>query len=193
MRRGRLPALAVTVFLAVAAAGVPTLGADRSESVIPFGRIVTVLQSPRCLNCHTDAAHAFPRQGDDRHRHLFNVVRGEDGHGAAGLHCSTCHQDANNRASGVPGAPGWHLAPLSMAWEGLSAGEICRAVLDPARNGGRDHAALADHFAHESLVSWAWAPGSDHNGRARTLPPMAHDEFNRTVERWLATGAACPD
>jgi mono/diheme cytochrome c family protein len=163
-----------------------------TESQALFTRIATVLKSPRCMNCHTDADHPFPRQGDDRHRHLFNVARGPSDIGAPGLHCGTCHQDKNNAASGVPGAPGWRLAPLSMAWEGLSDREICRELLDPTRNGQRNAAALADHFAHEALVAWAWSPGTDHNGRARATPPMTHDEFNRMVERWLATGAACP-
>ncbi len=162
------------------------------ESQALFSRIATVLKSPQCMNCHTDAAHPFPRQGDDRHRHLFNVMRGPSDAGAPGLHCGTCHQDKNNAASGVPGAPGWHLAPLSMAWEGLSDGEICRAILDPTRNGQRNAAALADHLTHDALVNWAWAPGTDHNGRPRTPPPITHEELNRTVERWFATGASCP-
>jgi mono/diheme cytochrome c family protein len=163
-----------------------------AKSAALFVHIATVLQSPRCMNCHTDTAHPFPRQGDDRHRHLFNVQRGPDGLGAPGLHCSTCHQPTNNVASGVPGAAGWRLAPLSMAWEGLSVAQICRELVDRTRNGGRDAAALADHFAHETLVNWAWSPGVDHNGRPRTPPPLSHDEFNRLVEGWLAAGMACP-
>jgi mono/diheme cytochrome c family protein len=187
------PSLALVAALVLTLpAGAASAQTSSAESQMLFSRIAAVLKSPRCLNCHTDAAHPFPRQGDDRHRHLFNVERGASDIGALGLHCSTCHQAANNAASGVPGAAGWRLAPLSMAWEGLSDGQICRALLDPTRNGQRNAAALVDHFAHESLVSWAWAPGTDHNGRPRTTPPLAHDEFNRTVERWLATGAACP-
>ena len=54
-----------------------------------------------------------------------------------GLTCSTCHQEANQEESGVPGAVHWHLAPLRMGWEGLSDGELCRALLDPFKNGGR--------------------------------------------------------
>lgn len=165
----------------------------KAESQALFARIVTVLKSPSCMNCHTDAAHPFPRQGDDRHRHLFNVMRGPSDHGAPGLHCSTCHHATNNAASGVPGAPGWGLAPQSTAWEGLSDGEICRELLDRTRNGGRSAAALIDHFAHDGLVNWAWAPGTDHNGRARNTPPLTHEEFNRTVKNWFASGASCPE
>jgi hypothetical protein len=165
----------------------------KAKSQALFARIVTVLKSPSCMNCHTDAAHPFPRQGDDRHRHLFNVTRGPSDYGAPGLHCSTCHHATNNAASGTPGAPGWRLAPLSTAWEGLSDWEICRELLDRTRNGGRKPAALIDHFAHDSLVNWAWAPGTDHNGRARSTPPLTHEEFNRTVKSWFASGAACPE
>src|SRR5579863_460897 len=158
-----------------------------------FGEIARVLQSPRCMNCHTDAAHPFPRQGDDRHRHLFNVERGPTGHGAAGLHCATCHHSANNSVSGVPGAPRWGLPPLSMAWEELSAKEICRKLIDPRRNGGRSLAQLADHFARERLVLWSWSPGVNRAGVPRSTPPLSHDEFMRVVSRWIATGAACPE
>jgi hypothetical protein len=157
-----------------------------------FEEMARVLQSPRCINCHTDAAHAFPRQGDDGHRHMFNVQRGLAGSGAAGLHCSTCHQATNDAASGVPGAEGWRLAPLSMAWEGLSAGEICQELIDSARNGGRSPAQLADHFDHEPLVLWAWSPGVNHAGAARSLPPLSHQQFMMVVSRWVATGSACP-
>lgn len=191
--KSRLP-LALTAALALAlAASAACAQTPNADSQALFSRIATVLKWPRCMNCHTDGAHPFPRQGDDRHRHLFNVQRGESDIGAAGLHCGTCHQAANNAASGVPGAPGWQLAPLSMAWEGLSDGQICRKLLDPASNGQRNAAALTDHIAHDELVNWAWAPGTDHNGRARTPPPLTHEEFNRAFEGWLASGAACPD
>jgi hypothetical protein len=167
--------------------------ASVAESQALFQQLASVIQSPRCMNCHTDAAHPFPRQGDDRHRHMFNVQRGPLGNGAAGLHCSMCHQSTNNAASGVPGAPGWHLAPLSMAWEGLSVKDICKELSDPKRNGGRNAAQLADHFAHEALVLWAWVPGTDHAGHPRSLPPMSHEQFMAIVNRWVEGGAACPE
>jgi hypothetical protein len=189
--------LAIAVFAACASAAALQSRGDAAEpSPEPasalWGEIATVLQSPRCMNCHTDAAHAFPRQGDDRHRHMFNVQRGPVGSGAAGLHCSTCHHDSNNAASGVPGAEGWHLAPLSMAWEGLSANEICQQLTDPARNGGRSAAQIADHFAHEPLVLWSWSPGADHAGVVRSVPPLSHPQFMTIVSRWATNGAVCP-
>ncbi|HLX13910.1 MAG TPA: hypothetical protein VKS24_01720 [Bradyrhizobium sp.] len=193
---GRWPILfvmAVGFVLVLFRSGNGAAPKSQPESARLFGEIATVLQSPRCLNCHTDAAHPFPRQGDDGHRHMFNVERGPTGHGAAGLHCATSHQSANNQVSGVPGAPGWHLAPLSMAWEQLSAKEICRKLIDPRRNGGRSLARLADHFARERLVLWSWSPGVNRAGVPRSTPPLSHDEFMRVVSRWIATGAACPE
>jgi len=80
-----------------------------------------------------------------------------------------------------------------MAWEGLSDSQICHELLDPARNGGRSVAALAEHFAQEPLVLWAWEPGVDHDGRPRQPPPLTHAELNRIVAQWIATGAQCPE
>jgi hypothetical protein len=163
--------------------------ASRSaESRAAFERMLPVLQHPRCMNCHTSTG--FPRQGDDRHRHIMNVSRGTDDHGAVGLRCSTCHQSANQPASGVPGAPDWHLAPLSMAWEGLTASELCRVLFDREK-GGLEPAQLAGHL-ETSFVRWAWSPGIDAHGRPRSTPPMSHRAFVALARRWVATGAVCP-
>ena len=162
----------------------------RAESVAAFERIATVFRHPRCSNCHT--VTDFPRQGDDRHRHAMNIRRGPDGHGVAALRCQACHQRANQAASGVPGADeDWHLAPLSMGWEGLSTPELCRHLLDPARNGGRSGAGVLDHLG-TNLVRWAWSPGISQTGAARTLPPIDYDAFIRDAHRWIDSGAACP-
>ena len=153
-----------------------------------FTQMATVLQGPRCMNCHTNTE--FPRQGDDRHRHLMNVMRGDDNRGAAGLHCNTCHQAANQAASGVPGAPDWHLAPLKMGWEGLTVSQLCRAISDPA-HGGMKPSQLVAHF-NTGLVRWAWTPGVDSHGRARTSPPISHEQFIALTKQWVASGAECP-
>lgn len=79
-----------------------------------------------------------------------------------------------------------------MAWEQLSAKEICRELKDPARNGGRSLAQLVQHFAHEALVLWSWSPGVDRAGLTRSPPPLSHDEFMTVVNRWVSSGAACP-
>ena len=42
-------------------------------------QVYSVLTHPRCINCHT--ATNYPQQGDDRHRHFANVVRGQTGDG----------------------------------------------------------------------------------------------------------------
>jgi hypothetical protein len=186
MRRG----LGLVAVLA-AVSTVPAAGqtADqRAQSAAIFSKMATVMQYPRCMNCHTTTA--FPRQGDDRHRHTMNVMRGPDDCGAAGLHCSTCHHATNQRASGVPGAPDWHLAPLRMAWDGLSAGELCRALFDPA-HGGMKPDGLVAHF-RTGLVRWAWSPGVDAHGRPRTSPPIAYANFMALTRAWIASGAVCP-
>jgi hypothetical protein len=88
-----------------------------------FDSIASVLQHPRCMNCHT--VTQFPRQKDAGIRHTQLVVRGADGHGASALQCEACHQASNSADGKVPGAPHWHLAPLSMGWEGLTRVQIC--------------------------------------------------------------------
>jgi len=155
-----------------------------------FAELATVLKYPRCLNCHASVDH--PRQGDDQHRHLFNVKRGLDDRGAAALRCRTCHQSDNQDASGVPGAPGWRLAPLRMAWDGLSSGQLCKALLDPAR-GGMTPDALVAHLGNERLVAWAWRPGRDSHGTLRQSPPLSHNEFVALARKWAEFGAACPE
>src|SRR5262245_63183339 len=90
-------------------------------SIALFREAGKVLQHPRCLNCHP--AGDRPTQTDRMTPHRPMVARGADGHGAPGLPCSACHQEANYEESGVPGHPLWHLAPASMAWAGKSLGE----------------------------------------------------------------------
>lgn len=161
---------------------------DATRSVALFNQIAPVLEHPRCMNCHTSTD--FPRQGDDRHRHIMNVKRGPENMGAPGLECSTCHQKSNSSA-GVPGNPVWHLAPLSMAWEGRSRGEICRSLLDPKR-GAMTKTQLSHHMGEDPLVAWAWDPGVDVDGHPRNQPPIGHEAFGKLVDQWLESGAHCP-
>src|ERR1700730_11742651 len=133
-----------------------------SEGVAAWRQVYTVMTHPRCINCHT--AGNYPEQGDDRHRHLFNVVRGPTGKGVPAVQCVTCHQSANADTTGVPGAHGWHLAPLSMRWQDtndqiLSSAAVCRAVTDRTKNNGLDATGLLKHHTEEPLVLWAWNPG----------------------------------
>src|SRR6266699_2101294 len=106
-----------------------------TESLAAWDKIVTVLQHPRCLNCHQLIS---PLQGDGRRAHIPHVVRGSDNRGVGTMRCGNCHNDAgNNLTSRTPGGPHWSLAPISMLWQGLSSGDLCRMLKDPARNGKR--------------------------------------------------------
>ena len=165
-----------------------SISADGDGSDV-FPAIASVLKSPRCQNCHT--ATDFPRQGDDRHRHGLNVMRGAGDHGAPALACATCHGTRNNGASGVPGAPNWGLAPIGQQWETLDAFALCRKLRDPATNGGRSLAKLEEHLNADPLVQWAWSPGANAQGSLRSLPPIDQQTFHVLVERWIQGGAPC--
>jgi hypothetical protein len=176
--------------LAIIAARAQSPRTTPSANGALFLAVASVFQHPRCMNCHTQVD--APRQGDDQHRHIINVRRGADGHGAAAMRCIACHGRANNTASGVPGADeDWHLAPLSMGWEGLGAAEICRNLTNPAKNGGRTGRQVVDHL-NTNLVRWAWSPGVTAHGSARTSPPLSHADFIAAAKMWIDAGAPCP-
>ena len=182
---------ALVVACAVGAgAATAQAAASSADSEKLFMQMHTVLVHPRCLNCHPK--DDSPKQGDEARVHVPPMTRGPKDHGPPGMHCDTCHQTRNFDPSGVPGAPTWHLAPRSMAWEGKSAGEICRQMVDRKRNGGKSVAQIVHHLTEDELVAWGWAPGVDVNGRARAPVPIAKTEFNRIVRAWAASGAACP-
>src|SRR5262245_141946 len=110
-----------------------SLGAQGDRSRALFGEIAKVLTHPRCLTCHPAGEH--PLQGADHHEHNPPAWRGDGGVGVAGLHCSTCHTERNFTLVGtgasfksIPGHPRWGLAPLEMAWEGKSPGQICQQI-----------------------------------------------------------------
>ena len=161
---------------------------QNQKSVQAFHAVASVLTSPRCLNCHTPSDG--PLQGDDNHPHAMNVKRGTDGKGSPALRCFACHQTENGKSPHMPpGAADWQLPPPKspMAWKGLSTGELCRTLKDPAKNGNRSLHDLIPHM-ETSLVRWAWNPGP-----GRTLPPLSHDEFVSRLKEWIETGAACPE
>jgi hypothetical protein len=163
---------------------------SKSESENLFMQMHRVLTHPRCLNCHPKGNS--PKQGDEARLHVPRMTRGPQDHGPAGMHCDTCHQGANFAASGVPGAPNWHLAPLAMAWEDRTPGEICRQMLDQRRNGNKSLAQIVEHLTQDELVAWGWNPGVDVTGKAREPVPIPKPEFNRIVHAWEKSGAACP-
>lgn len=156
------------------------------RAVALFKEAGKVIASPRCMNCHP--ATERPTQKDTMQPHQPLVVRGEAGHGAAGgLACNTCHHDANFDAASVPGNPKWALAPLEMAWQGKSLGEICVQIKDRARNGDKDMAKLVHHMAEDELVGWGWHPGA-----GRTPAPGTQKQFGELIKAWADAGAACP-
>jgi len=166
-----------------------------AAALAAWDQVYSVLVSPRCINCHT--ATNYPQQGDDRHRHFANVVRGPDGFGVPGLNCIGCHQEKNADSTGVPGGLNWHLAPLSMQWQDvndrpLSSAAVCRAVTDPAKNEHMDGSALLKHHAEADLVLWAWNPGRRSDGAMRTTPPISHQEFVAATRTWVEAGTPCP-
>lgn len=168
---------------------------DRERGLAAWREMESVLASPRCLNCHTGTD--FPRQGDDRHRHRFQVIRGEHGTGAEAMRCAACHHDANFDTAGVPGAPGWRMPPESMSWErspGVrkTSRELCRLLKDRERNGGRSAGQLVEHHAEEPLVQWAWSPGRRADGEPRTPPPLSREQFLKATRTWAAAGTPCP-
>ena len=160
---------------------------DRSaRSQALFLEAGKVIQSPRCMNCHP--RNDRPTQTDAMTPHQPLAMRGLDGHGpVGGVNCKTCHGPANYDVAGVPGNPKWGLAPLSMAWQGRSIGQICRQIKDPKLNGGRDLLTLTKHFAHDDLVGWGWRPGG-----GRMPAPGSQKAMGELIAAWVDAGASCP-
>jgi mono/diheme cytochrome c family protein len=168
---------------------------QRADGLAAWERVYAVLTSPRCINCHT--ATNYPQQGDDRHRHFANVIRGPEGKGVPGLNCVSCHQASNADSTGVPGGLNWHLAPLSMRWQDLndrplSSAAVCRAVTDGSRNHALDGPGLLKHHQEEPLVLWAWNPGRRLDGTMRSVPPTTHADFVAATRQWVQAGTPCP-
>lgn len=161
------------------------------ESLQLYKQMHAVLSHPRCVNCHPK--DDTPKQGLDGHVHSPPITRGPQDMGPPGLPCNACHNEANFDPARVPGAPNWHLAPASMAWEGKSAGELCRAMTDRNKNGNRTLQATVKHLTEDKLVAWGWQPGIDVYGKPREPVPMPKAEFDRIVTAWAKSGGACPD
>jgi hypothetical protein len=155
------------------------------RSIALFLEAGKVITSPRCVNCHP--AGDRPLQGKDSHLHQPLVVRGDGGLGAVGMRCYTCHGQQNYDPAHIPGHPEWHLAPIEMAWQGKTLGQICEQIKDRARNGGRDMVALIAHMSDDSLVGWGWHPGA-----GRDPVPGTQQQFGALIKAWADTGATCP-
>jgi hypothetical protein len=156
--------------------------AERSRAL--FVEASRVMLHPRCVNCHPSGDVPLQHAG---RLHDPPVLRGPEDKGVIGMECTSCHQDRNLELSRVPGAPGWHLAPLSMAWVGKGPGALCEQLKDPARNGNKTLAQIVEHSGHDALVAWGWAPGGD-----REPAPGSQVEFGALMAAWVETGAECP-
>lgn len=196
MKRSHAPSVlpvAAVMTLAAATTGA-ALSAGRvsqKEGLRAFTTIQQVLQHPRCQNCHIPGD--APLQFDDGRTHAQHVMRGKDGKGVAGLHCSTCHGAANLPASydapSPPGAPNWHLPPehQKMVFKDLPAAQLCTVLKNPSSNGGKNMDQLFEHVAHDKLVLWGWEPGGQ-----RAPVSIPHDKFVAAFEVWMKAGAPCP-
>src|SRR6202142_2317618 len=150
---------AASVLIALAAsvrahpAAKPDAKPDAEASRAAFLQVYRVLTSPRCKNCHP--AGDAPLQGDDSHVHIQYVKRGSDGRGVYGMTCHTCHQDANLPGANMPpGNPKWSLPPakMKMVIQGETAGQFCRQLKDPAKNGNRSLPQIMEHVSQDDLV-----------------------------------------
>jgi hypothetical protein len=157
----------------------------RARAIALFEEAGKVFQHPRCVNCHVDGDE--PLQTDRMQRHQPPVVRGAEGHGAPALRCSACHGVANFDPARTPGSADWQLPPTTMVLENRSLGQVCEQIKDPARNGKRTIAAVLDHIASDSIITWAWSPGW-----GRMPPPGTHAEFVGLMQAWVNAGAHCP-
>jgi hypothetical protein len=164
--------------------------ASKEEGIAAFETVRAVLQHPRCQNCHIPGD--APLQFDQGSPHAMNVRRGPEGSGSPGLACATCHGQANPPAAWgehmPPGAPNWKLPPpeRKMVFIGLSSGDLCRLMKDPAKNGGRNFAALEKHVSEDALVGWGWHPGV-----GREAVPISREEFVAKFKTWTAAGGPC--
>jgi hypothetical protein len=94
----------------------------------------------------------------------------------------------------------WHRS----AWLGeasanvaMSANQLCTALKDKLRNGGRDLTGpaprrLLEHIKTEHLVQWAFAPGTRLNGEPRQTRPLSYPDFVAKFTQWANAGGPCP-
>jgi hypothetical protein len=164
---------------------------DATRAAQAFEVVRSVLQHPRCANCHIP--EDSPRQLDMSVRHSMNVQRGKTGHGATALECSTCHGQENLPESyGLhvpPGAPNWHLPPpeTKMVFIDVSPAQLCASVKDKAATRGKDLQAMLAHNRDDKLVGWGWNPGL-----GRNPVPIPREQFVAAFKTWMDLGAPCP-
>ena len=166
--------------------------AQPSENALQAFEVVrSVLQHPRCQNCHIPGDSPF--MDDAETPHDQNIVRGPTGRGAAANECSSCHQKTNLPLTygehAPPGSPGWRLPPphTRMVFNGLSSRELCRSIKDRRFTGGKNLGAMMAHIRDNGQVAWGWAPGA-----RRTVPPATRAQTVAAFKTWMDAGAPCP-
>jgi hypothetical protein len=181
----------------VLAAGLSSIAAgavaqsDSGRAAQAFEVVRSVLQHPRCQNCHIPGD--APLQLDAGVRHAMNVQRGARGKGATAMECATCHGTENLPESyGLhvpPGAPAWHLPPpeTKMVFISLSAAQLCAVIKDRRETAGKDLQAMLAHIRDDKLVGWGWAPGL-----GRNPVPVPRAQFVAAFQEWMSLGAPCP-
>ncbi|UII31088.1 hypothetical protein LVD17_22610 [Fulvivirga ulvae] len=160
---------------------------DSVASVRAFAKVYKVLMHPRCMNCHPSGD--VPLQGNDSHLHAMLPQRGVDGKGIYAMKCSNCHQGKSVPLDNAPpGNPKWHLPPadMKMVFEGKSAHELARQLVNPELNGHKSMDDLIEH-ASDTLLKAGWTMGGD-----RTPPPLSYEEFKTEWINWIETGAYAP-
>ena len=174
----------------VAAGGV---GFADTAGLSLWGQIHDVFSHPRCSNCHVGEDNiplwSGAHYGSEVARaHGMNINAGISRDGAETVPCATCHSTQNaDILHGPPGAPHWVLPPVDMQWAGRSSREICEQIKNPATNGNRTLADVADHVGHDALVLWGWEPGP-----GREPAPYSAEELVGFILQWDALGAPCP-
>jgi hypothetical protein len=175
--------------LALACGTVSAQSPDRGLAA--FDLVRSVLQHPRCQNCHIPGD--APLQYDEGARHAQYVMRGPTGHGAVAMECNTCHGDSNRPASygdrAPPGAPNWHLPPpeTKMVFIGLTPRQLCETIKNPRMTGGKDLTAMHAHMRDDKLVAWGWNPGGN-----RAPVPATQAQAADAFKTWMDAGSPCP-
>ena len=137
---------------------------ESARSIALFEEAGKVILHPRCVNCHPAGDRPLQGMAMRPHEPPVSARRGGFRHGRHDLQ----HLPRRRRTlrsprqaddiKSIPGNPNWHLAPIEMAWEGKSLGEICEQIKDPARNGGKDLDAIVEHMAHDDSSAGAGIP-----------------------------------
>src|SRR5262249_11107176 len=109
---------------------------DRPDPLAPLA--LTPLWGP--IHLQVDEAYASCEPNLDGRSTFMSVASGVPhpsgvglGPGRQAASLESLH-GGHDLAKPFPGPPDWHLAPLSMAWEGLSDGALCRVIKDPRHN-----------------------------------------------------------